>query len=382
VKSTGSILVVILGLLLLACVPVLAAGVHNVTLSAASGCAGGVAITGTATTIVGDVSGSNPYHNVEINIKVDKAPAAGMVYQAWLIDSKDNVKTSLGAFNGTTFGDRQKMVNFTDSGPYDSIAVSLEPANNQNPNPSTIVAQGSLPGSAVSASDFETTAVLPADESFQQTAISQRFKLTSDQFASLRMQGFGYSDIALIGNSALQCNKSTSDIASQITQGQTWDQIASTCNLTTAMLLEPSPQQAVAGSIQETVCPQMPMPMIRPYHFYLKYGNGAPVMTARMWRELRMRGYSWQDVCIASNISSYTSESIDDLLRMIRIQGLLWSQIANARGLNPDKMQDVSRWPFSKDDERMPEGERQVLPKNQPMPMEMTPPEPMPAPAY
>lgn len=304
-------------------------------------------------------------------MKVDKAPAANMVYQAWLIDSKDNTKTSLGAFNGTTFTSRQKMVHFSDNSPFDSVAVSLEPAHNPNPNPSTIVAQGSLPGNSVSSSDFTTMAVLPSDESFQRTAITQRFKFTEDQYNSLRMQGFGPTDIALIGSTASKCNKAPSDIAAMISQGQTWDQIASTCNVTTASIFEPNPEQAVAGSIQQTG----PMPTgtaIRPYRYYLRYANGAPVMTPRMWREYARRGYAWEDVCVASNISSYTGESIDDLLRMVRIQGMTWNQVSADRGLNADKMKDTSKWPFSKNgSEEYPKSEGQVQPKNQPSATDM-----------
>lgn len=227
-KSTGLVVVAILGLLLSFSIPSVAAGVHNVSLSEASGC-GKAGVTGTATVIVGDISGSNPYHNVEINIRMSKAPAANMVYQGWLIDSKDNFKTSLGAFNGMSLSTRQKMVSFSDNGPYDSIAVSLEPANNTSANPSTIIAQGCLPGTAVSASDFSSTAVLPADEAFQETSITQRYRITRDQFVSLRMQGFSYSDIARMGNAAVCCNTNVNDIASQIQQGQTFDQVMASC---------------------------------------------------------------------------------------------------------------------------------------------------------
>lgn len=375
-KSTRSVVFVILGLLILTCVPVLAAGVHNVALSSMAGST--PAITGTATTIVGDVAGPNPYQNVEINIKVDQAPASNMVYQAWLVDTKDNMKTSLGAFNGSAFNVRQRMVGFMDSGPYDTIAVSLEPANDANPSPATIVAQGTLPGTLISATDFPTMAILPSDESFQETAITKRFSLTNDQFASLRMQGFGYSDIALIGSTASTCKKSPNDVAAMVSQGQQWDQIAASCNTTTASLFEPSPQQAVAGSIQETgpgmMAQGQPGMMVRPYRFYLKYPNGTPVMTARMWREYRIRGNSWQDVCIASNISSYTGEKVDDLLRMATIQGMTWREIAFARGLSPDQMQNTSKWPFSKDrkDDYL-RNEREVLPGHQPEPESMSP---------
>jgi hypothetical protein len=334
-KHIGLAISVILILSLLVVAPAFSQVVRNVTFSSV----GDSGVSGTATTIVGAVGGDRPYQNVELNIRLNETPPADMVYEAWLVDNEANVRRSMGIFTGTRFTGRQQFANFTASGPYDTIAISTEPMRDTSPLPFTVVALGNLPGTTVAAADFTTAAVMPEDEAFQRQIIAQRYNLTSDQVTNLRMQGWSYDDISLAANVSARCNRPLSQVAQMMQQGYTLDQIASECNTTTALLLTPTPMQAVAGSIEV-------VPGMRTY--YRTYPNGAPVLTQQMWSDLSKQGYSWRDVAIATNIAASTGEQIPDLLRMVRIQGMTWRQIAIQRGLNADKMLDVSMWPFSR----------------------------------
>lgn len=360
-KNIGLALAAILMAILLISVPVQAAGVNNVTLSAV----GASGVPGMATTIVGDVAGSNPYQNVEVNMRLDRAAPANMVYEGWLMDSKSNYNLSLGAFKGNRLTFRQSMVNV----PYDSIAVSLEQANNTNPQPTTIISRGAQPGTSVAAADFRTMAVLPEDESFQMQSIQTRFNMTSDQVSSLRMMGYSYTDIAMVGNVAARCNRMPTEIATMLSQGQTWDQIAAACNTSTAMLFTPMPMQAVAGSQQEMGMPSgtmMSTPMVRAPMYYRMYPNGTPVITEQDWMSLSRRGYTWQDVAVAANISMQTGERPEDLLRMTRLQGMTWSQIAIERGLNSYDTLRTGEWPFSRTGEALTQTERDRMMQSTP----------------
>lgn len=324
------------------------ADVHNVTLSAV----GDSGITGTATTIIGTMTGPSPITNAEINVKLNQAPPSGQVYQAWLVDSKDNYKLSLGAFNGMMFSSRQQLVSFS---PYDSIAISQEPANDMNPMPGAIVAQGGLPGNMVTASNFATQAIVPSDESYQMAIVQQRYGLSNDQVINLRMQGFSFDRIALMANAASQCNKSVNDIASMLMQGQTWDQIASSCNTTVAALMQPVPMQAVAGFVGEVTPGMAAAPgMVQVPVVYRRYANGRAVVTQDMWNMLADQGYSWRDVAVAANIAAVTGEDVHNLLRMVRIQGRTWRSIIVERGMDPDETMDVSQWPFGEEAGEMP----------------------------
>ena len=325
------------------------AGVRNINL-VPSGTQG---VSGSATTISGEIGGSNPYFNVEVNANISSAPPANMVYEAWLVDTEGNAKRYIGAFNGGMLSTREQFAHWAE--PWDSLAVSLEPAHNQNLMPTTVVAQGNLPGSDVSAANFTTTTVLPPDESFQRQLVMARFNLTSDQTTSLRMQGWDYGQISLVANAAAKCNKPVADISSMLMQGQSWDQIASSCNTTVAALLTPVPMTAVAGFRAEVGAPVAAAPM-----YYRMFPNGRPVMSLQMWHDLNQRGNSWRDVAIAANISARTGENPEDLLRMIRIQGQTWRDIAINRGLNVKSMLDVSQWPFTQATKPMSRSEMQM----------------------
>jgi uncharacterized protein (DUF2062 family) len=320
-----------------------AQGVYNVTLSPV----GSSGINGSASTIAGMISGPNPYANVEINANMNVAPAANMVYEGWLVNTALNTRSSLGVFTGSTLSTRIRLTNFSASGPYNAIAVSLEPANSTNPLPTTIVAQGNLPGNAVAAANFPCMAVMPADEALQQQLIMQRYGLTAQQVATLRMQGWSYNDINLIANAAIRCNNSPSNIANMLAQGQSWNQIASTCNTTVATLMSPM-VVTVAGTQQQV---GTAAPIVAPLIYYRTYGNGTPIVTAQVWEYWQRRGYTWQDVAVAANIASVTGEDIGTLLRMTKLQGFTWRQIALNRGIDPDVALDVSSWPFSRNGE-------------------------------
>lgn len=364
----------IIAVLAMVSVPALA-GVWNVNL-ASTGTQG---VSGSATTISGEIGGSNPYFNVEVNANMSSPPPANMVYEAWLVDTEGNAKRYMGTFSGSMLSSREQFAHWAE--PWDSLAVSIEPAHNQNVAPTTIVAQGNLPGSDVSASSFMTTTVLPLDESFQRQLVMQRFNLTNDQVTSLRMQGCNYEQIALAANAAAKCSKSVADISNMLMQGQTWDQIASSCNTTVASLLTPVPITAVAGVRQE-VTPMVSMPA-----YYRMYPNGRPVISIQTWQMLNQEGYSWRDVAVAANIAAQTGENPEDLLTMVRVQGQLWRGIAIARGLNVNSVMDTSQWPFtqatrpmSKSDMRMERERFSTMmtspPMTQPMQPSATPPAP------
>jgi hypothetical protein len=362
-----------LAALLLVVLP-LAADVYNVNL-AQVGMSG---VTGMATTIVGDISGPTPYHNVEINVRLDKAPPADMVYEGWLVDSKNNVKQSIGAFNGRMLYSRMQLVHFESTSPYEMIAITTEPMHDTNPMPMTVVAQGNLPGMKLSASDFSGKAVLPPEENFHRQAISQRFPVKEEQWNDLRMRSWSYADIAVMSSVASRCDKQPTEIARMLEEGQTWEQIADACNITVAMVFTPIPATAVAGFRAE-VGPGMVAPggMVATPMYYLRFPNGRPVVSQDMWMAWKDRGYSWRDVAVAANIAARTGENVDDLLRMARIQGRTWTTIALERGINVKDAMDVSRWPFGMDGEMM-----------RPMPPATTAPmpgqpgaQPMPAPS-
>lgn len=297
-------------------------------------------VTGMATVIAANIKGAMPVTNLELNARIDSAPPANMVYEAWLVDNDSNYKRSMGVFTGTSFTSNQRLLSLS---PYDSIAISLEPVNDSDPLPSTIVAMGNLPGTLVSASDFPSGVVLPANDMFQRQVIAQRFNLTNDQILALRMQGWSYSDIALVANIASRCNRPVSDISNMLLEGQSFDQIASSCNTTVAMLFEPVPVEAVAGFRAEvTPTPGVPTAPT----CYQRYPNGRCVVSRRDWEDLYKRGYTWREVAIAANIAVRTGEQVDDILYMTRVQGLTLRQIAIDRGLRVDDVMDVSAWPF------------------------------------
>jgi hypothetical protein len=191
---------------------------------------GGNGVGGTATMIAGAIAGPTPHMNVELNIKVNRAPNASSVYQAWMIDSKTNSTLALGSFSGNMFTSRTAWAGSMAKLPYDTLAVSIEPADTVSMIPTSIIARGSWSAATpVSAANFTTMAVLPADESYQRQLTMSKYKLTNDQVTNLRMQAWSYGDIALMANTASKCKKPIATISSLLMQGQTWDQVISTC---------------------------------------------------------------------------------------------------------------------------------------------------------
>lgn len=337
------ILTLITAALLLAAVPSLAANVYNVDLKSV----GDSDVTGTATTISNEITGATPYFNVEVNMHLNKMPSSNMIYEGWLVDNDVNYKLSLGAFNGMMLSTRQQLLSFGSNMPYDSIAVSIEPVHDTNPMPSMIIAMGDLPGDKVSAADFMRVAVLPEDEMFQRRVVVQRFGLTDDQVTALRMDACSYPLILAVANAASRTNRSPSEIAQMLSQGQSWDQIASSSNTTVAMLFEPIPMEMVAGFRAEVRPSMAPVSMMmQPPVFYRQLPNSRRIITQDYWNLLSRAGYSWRDVAVAANIASMTGENVDDLLRMARIQGMTWKRIAFDRAIDVDKAMDVSEWPF------------------------------------
>jgi hypothetical protein len=349
-KRTALILIAIAALGVLAGSMVFASA-YNVTLSPV----GNQGVSGLATTLSGNIMGSNPYTNLEIDASMSAPPPANMVYEGWLVNSAQNVRTILGAFGGSMLTFRAKMVSFGANSPYDTIAVSLEPANSTSLTPTTIVAQGSLPGTMLTASTFNQ-AVRPAGERFLQASVMQGYKLTGQQIADLRMQGWSYPDIAMVANAAMNCpNATPASVSSELMQGETWSQIATSCSTTPAALLNPNYMgmtSGVAGTMQSVG--NQPMmtgayqPMVPVLVYYKTYGNGQPIVTSDVWNYWQRRGYSWQDVAIAANIASMTGDDLETLLHMTRVQGMTWRDVAVDKGINPDVALDTSQWPFSR----------------------------------
>lgn len=347
-RNTALALATILAVMLLAAVPADAA-VRNINLAPT----GAQGVGGTATVITGMVGGAAPYQNVEVNVRMNQLPPAGGLYQAWLINSDTGQVMSLGVFSGTSFTGRTSLAQAQGIDMFDNVAVSylapgaasVTPGIGTQPAVSpNIVALGALPGTAVTAADFGRIAVLPEDEMFQRQMTTERFRLTQAEVMDLRMRGFDYAQIGAIANAAQRCGRPVSEVARALEQGQTWNQIAQACNVTVAQLLTPVPLVGVAG-VQEEFVPGTTL--VIPNH-YLRRPNGAVVVTRDQWLRYRTAGYSWQEVAIAANISLQTGERVGDILRMTRVQGLTFRQIAMDRGLVWSDVQDVSLWPWER----------------------------------
>jgi hypothetical protein len=349
-----------------------AADVVNLPLSAV----GSSGVAASTTTIYGAVGGPTPHTNIEINMKMAGPPPDGKTYQGWVIDPKSNATVSLGAFDRNVLNARYVSVGALSNSDMSAIlAVSLEPSRGGAYTPTTIVARGNWSdASNVSASDFTTRTILPYDECFQRGLAKQRYGLSDDQVTSLRMMGWDYNNIYLIANVATNLKKCPRDImavAQMFSDGMTLDQIASANNMTVASLLSIGPTTAVAGSMQQicpTPCPpQNPCSTCNPQDvpkYYRMFPNGLPVVTQQSWSQFRARGYTWTDVAVAANIAEQTGESVESLIRMVRIQGRLWSDIICERGLSQCKMMDVSGWPFDKNSNQLSrQEERQIQSK-------------------
>ncbi len=318
------------------------AAVSNVSLGPVSDSG----ISGATTTIIGSYGGVTPHNHAEVNVRMSQLPPSNSVYEAWLIDNDSNAKRSLGVLDGVHLNANMITPRFSGSGPWDAIAISTEPVNDSSPLPTTIVAQGMLPGSGVSSSDFTSAAVLPPDEALQMQLAMDRFNLTRDQVVAMRMDGLRYRDINLAGNIAMRCgNRSAMQVAREyVESGADLAAVAGTCNMTVAQLLNPAPVVVVAGTQQEYVPGTT---MVVP-NYYLRRPNGAFVVTRDQWERYRDAGYSWQEVAMAANISRMTGERVGDILRATKTQGLTFRQIAASRNIVWDDVDDVSMWPWER----------------------------------
>jgi len=335
---------------------------------------GSSGVAASSTTIYGSVGGPTPHTNFEMNIKMAASPSDGKAYQGWAIDSKSNTTTSLGAFDRGDLHALYVAAGSMSNNPYDTLAVSLEPSTGGSLTPTTIVARGAWSNAtSVSASDFTKSAILPYDECFQRGLAKQRYGLSDDQVTELRMMGWGYTDIYLISNVATHLNKCPRDIMSvarMFADGMTLDQIASANNTSVASLLSIGPTTAVAGAMQE-ICPPPPCPPTNPCNpvqipkFFRMYPNDTPVVTQQIWNSWRRRGYAWTDVAVAANVASQTGETLEYLLRLVRVSGRLWVNIINERGLDQCKTMDVSGWPFERTSTSLSRQEERQLDKKQ-----------------
>lgn len=89
--------------------------------------------------------------DVEIQLKVTgSTPAEGTVFEGWLVDKETGFMQSMGAFRIDQRGRgklqfEQEMVNFDI---FDTLMVTIEPVNDQNPNPSASILEASISGLA------------------------------------------------------------------------------------------------------------------------------------------------------------------------------------------------------------------------------------------
>ncbi len=110
---------------------------------------GGSTASGTAK-IERDVENSG-IQDVEIQVKVTGAtPTADTVFEGWLVDKETGFKLSMGGFQMDQRGRgklqfEQKMVNFDI---FDTLIITTEPVNDQNPNPGTSILEADISGLA------------------------------------------------------------------------------------------------------------------------------------------------------------------------------------------------------------------------------------------
>ncbi len=327
---------------LLIAVPSMCA-VNSITLKPATE----LGLTGAATAISGSFGGATPHTRVEINAKLDMMPAADHVYEGWLVDSKNNVRQNLGVFRGDRLMSMISLTNWAPNSTWTSFEVSLEPANSTNQEPTTVVATGSLPGSTVSTDDFARVAILPPDETFQRQLVAQQFELTADQVINLRAMGLGYREITLAANISKQCKEPINQVAeTYMKEGGDLEKVASAFKTSVMAMTTVAPFTAVAGSMQETG--ESYTLMSDEASSANTYPTGMPVLSYDQWQNYSNLGYAWIDVAAAANIAARTKDNMDDLLRMAKVQGMFWHDIAVSQGVDSDRALDMGGWTWER----------------------------------
>jgi hypothetical protein len=91
---------------------------------------------------IGSYSVTPSGQKLDITIRLDKSPASGNVFEAWLVDTKANYSLSLGQIGADgTLSFSQTMVN---PYVYNQIIITQEPANSSNPKPSQPIGGSAL----------------------------------------------------------------------------------------------------------------------------------------------------------------------------------------------------------------------------------------------
>jgi len=176
-------------------------------------------------------------------------------------------------------------------------------------------------------------------ETFNTNFVTTTFGVDSASVTGLRQAGWTWGDIYLLANIADLSGRPILEIANLRSQGQSWSDIASRYNLTTAQITSPAVVETrVAGYTAEFGYQPI-------YYQTDPWGN--PVLTRYDAERLSRMGYDWQSIAIAANIAAKTGARVSDVLAWID-RGYTWPQVIREYGVNPKVVMDVSKYPFAR----------------------------------
>lgn len=181
----------------------------------------------------------------------------------------------------------------------------------------------------------------PEVDAYNSAFAMQYFGLSDSQIASLKAQGLTWGEIYMTANLAQRAGRPVTEIASLRQQGLTWNDIGGRYNIAMTDVSKPF---VLVPSRVAGVTAQVGM-VSRPLPIYDR--DGVLVLTEQDAQFYMRAGYSWRDIAIATNIARETRVPVSDLLRMSLNQP--WSQISRTYGLNPDRMDDIDYYPFSRE---------------------------------
>lgn len=197
-----------------------------------------------------------------------------------------------------------------------------------------VVTEEAVPPSAV------VMATSPEVETFNLNLAISSFGVDRSSLLELRQAGWSWADIHMMANIASRSNRPILEIAGLRSQGMSWNAIAGRYNLTATEITTPMlVRTRVAGFVGEFGFQPI-------YYKTDPWGN--PVLTRYEAERLSKLGYDWQSIAIAANISAETGANIRDVLSWID-RGYTWPQVARQFGLDPQKVMDVSRYPFARE---------------------------------
>ncbi|MEN6521997.1 MAG: hypothetical protein ABFD46_12710 [Armatimonadota bacterium] len=182
--------------------------------------------------------------------------------------------------------------------------------------------------------------VSPEVEQFNLNLATTTFTVDSASVIALRQAGWTWADIYMLAHIANQANRPILEIANLRSQGLSYSNIGQRYNLTMAQLITPSViRTRVAGFVGEYGYQPI-------YYKTDLWGN--PVLTRYDAEKLSRMGYDWRNIAIAANISAETGVSMSDIMSWAD-RGYTWQQISRQYGVDPDKVMDVSKYPFSRE---------------------------------